>query len=537
MSEGDKHVVGLSTKFSNWPDSTTPRPLVPLGRRPALAAQAKAKEEANAKRKAQAQPPPSTQTETVSKAQTVVTAAQATTKQQEPASTSLVSSTATQKSKDPESSVVVASEDPGSSVATEETKENEETGEEETGKEKEPIKKGKKVNEIKKEVTSIDVNTPVKRKEIRIYNKSFLVETTVQNPLTEEQELLYKQLYLDKFEEEDEAWRKQVLQEVIDGCTEDFGITVNPKCHTFRSYLEKLAVKVFDEDKPILWEKDDEIEETKEEEYKYENENEDEDEDKDEDEDEDEDEAIEYEITISISLSDLHRLLTSIPVKESETQNASMTLDEAKAMADELYKVFPKESRRELYNRIIGNPESPFYTTPGEGIRNTGSYNALTSMLTFNDTKVTKPSSIVDTVKINNKLLTDSEKLKLYTLFITEMEILNYSAYATFVKDSNLSKIKIIINQKPVILSIDDCIKFTRKDNQNNDMETIAKITRFDGNMSSSKAKGIYFLPWRVPEKRWATEISPSRMIDLANPLDNGDWRTIIKQDICPDKT
>lgn len=256
---------------------------------------AKAKEKENAKRKAQA--PPSTQTETVSKAQSVVTTAQEATKQQEQASTSLVSSTATQTQKDPESSVV---------VATEETKENEETGEEGSGREKEPIKKGKKVNEIKKNVTNIDVDTPIKRKEINIYNKSFLVETKVDDPLTEEQDLLYNHLYLPEFEgEEDEAWRKQVLQEVIDSCTGDFGITVNPKCNTLRSYLEKLALKVFETDLPIRWWKDVEIEKKKEE-YIYPNE------DEENEEDEDEDEATDYEIILTIALSDLRSLLLSL---------------------------------------------------------------------------------------------------------------------------------------------------------------------------------------------------------------------------------
>jgi hypothetical protein len=267
----------------------------------------------------------------LSKARNTVTAAQATTTQQRtdsppaPVSTSLASSTA------PESSIAIATE----GTKDEDEESGEETSEGESGEEKEPIKKG---NEIKKEVTSIDVNTPIKRKEIRIYNRSFLVETTVQDPLTEEQGLLYEQLYLSEFEgEEDEAWRKQVLQEVIDGCTEDFAVTVNPQCHTFRSYLEKLALKVFETDQPILWWKDKEVEEKKED-VVYPNE-------ENEENEEDEDEATDYEITISISLSNLNNLLKQMKDIHLTSATSLQTGDNPNAVA-------------------LTNATSPYYLDP-----------------------------------------------------------------------------------------------------------------------------------------------------------------------------
>ena len=265
----------------------------------------------------------------------------------------------------------------------------------------------------------------------------------MENPLTEEQERLALHLRLPEFKGKDDKWRHSVLREVIEGCTGDFSVTVGAQCHSFRSYLEELAQKVFDEDMPIIWEGEEEERKEAEEGRKKRKtlrKNEDKEEgegegkeskEKDKKKGEEEGEEKEYEITISIPLDVLRNLLTSMPV--------------------------------------------------------TGS------------------------------------------------EILDNSAHATVVEGSNLSKIKIMIKGKPVILSKEDCIKFIRKDEHKNDMETIAKITGFA--FTNSLPTGIYFLPWRLAEKRWATEITPHRMIDLAKPLSGfGDWRTIIKQDICPDK-
>jgi hypothetical protein len=142
---------------------------------------------------------------------------------------------------------------------------------------------------------------PIKQKEIRIYNRSFLVETKVQDPLTEEQELLYKHLRLPELEgEEDEEWRHKVLQEVIDGCTADFTITLGPQCDTFRSYLEKLAQKVFDEDEPILWEGEEEQKEEEEDGKKKK---------KKKAAKKEKEEEKEVDITITIDLADLRSLL------------------------------------------------------------------------------------------------------------------------------------------------------------------------------------------------------------------------------------
>jgi hypothetical protein len=98
-------------------------------------------------------------------------------------------------------------------------------------------------------------------KSITIYNKTFLVETKVEDPLTEEQERLALHLRLPEFEDKDDKWRHSVLKEVIQGCTGDFSVTVGAQCHSFRSYLEELAQKVFDEDMPILWEGEEETKE------------------------------------------------------------------------------------------------------------------------------------------------------------------------------------------------------------------------------------------------------------------------------------
>jgi hypothetical protein len=164
-------------------------------------------------------------------------------------------------------------------------------------------------------------------KSITIYNKTFLVETKVEDPLTEEQTRLANHLYLCEFEGKDDEWRRTVLKEVIEGCIGDFSVTVGAQCHAFRSYLEELAQKVFDEDKPILWEGAEETKEngtsgTKKKKTirKEEGKGDGKDEGKEEGDKE-------YEITISISLSDLRTLLTSM--------NKSMTLNEAKGIADE----------------------------------------------------------------------------------------------------------------------------------------------------------------------------------------------------------
>ena len=123
------------------------------------------------------------------------------------------------------------------------------------------------------------------------------METNVEDVLTKEQELLYKHLYLPEFEgEEDEEWRHKVLQEVIDSCTSDFSIKLSPQCDTFRSYLEKLAQKVFDEDQPILYEGEEEQKEEEGEKKKKAAKKKGEEEE-------------EYEITITIVLADLRSLL------------------------------------------------------------------------------------------------------------------------------------------------------------------------------------------------------------------------------------
>ena len=86
----------------------------------------------------------------------------------------------------------------------------------------------------------------------------------MEDPLTPEQERLALHLRLPEFEGKDDEWKRTVLKEVIDGCTEDASITIAPQCHTLRSYLEELAQKVFDEDQPILWSEEEEKEEEEE---------------------------------------------------------------------------------------------------------------------------------------------------------------------------------------------------------------------------------------------------------------------------------
>ena len=150
---------------------------------------------------------------------------------------------------------------------------------------------GDNLNNVEPGDIPLTTDKEAETKRVKIYNKVFLVETTVEDPLTEEQERLALHLRLPEFEGKDDEWRRTVLKEVIDGCTEDASITIAPQCHTFRSYLEELAQKVFDEDQPILWSEEEEKEE--EEESTANN--------KDKDK--------EIDISITISLSELRNLL------------------------------------------------------------------------------------------------------------------------------------------------------------------------------------------------------------------------------------
>ena len=108
-----------------------------------------------------------------------------------------------------------------------------------------------------------------------------------------------------------------------------------------------------------------------------------------------------------------------MPVTGSETPNKSMTLDEAKAMADKLYKVFPKNLRTKLYNIIINNEESPFRNTPQT--KNTANSREFAKIISPTYAGSEPLSNTIEQLKVNNIPLTDSEKLKLYTLFITVM--------------------------------------------------------------------------------------------------------------------
>jgi hypothetical protein len=281
-------------------------------------------------------------------------------------------------------------------------------------------------------------------KSITIYNKTFLVETKVEDPLTKEQERLALHLRLPEFEGKDDEWRHSVLREVIQGCTGDFSVTVGAQCHSFRSYLEELAQKVFDEDKPIVWEGEEEerkeAEESEKKKRKILRKKEGEGDGKGDGkedgkgdgkgeakgegkEDGKGDDDKEYEITISISLSDLRNLLTSMPLIGSETQNKSMTLNEAKGIADELYKVFPKDSRTKLYNIIVNNQESPFRNTPET--KNTAHFKAFAKVISPTYAGSEPLSNTIEQLKVNNILLTDAQKLKLYTIFINVMNKIN----------------------------------------------------------------------------------------------------------------
>ena len=278
-------------------------------------------------------------------------------------------------------------------------------------------------------------------KSITIYNKTFLVETKVENPLTEEQERLALHLRLPEFEGKDDEWRHSVLREVIQGCTGDFSVTVGAQCHSFRSYLEELAQKVFDEDMPIIWEGEEEerkeAEESEKKKRKMIRRKEGEEEGKGDGKDEGKGDGKgdgkgegkgdskgdgkgegdkEYEITISISLDNLRSLLTSM--------NKSMTLNEAKGIADELYKVFPKDSRTKLYNIIVNNEESPFRNTPET--KNTAHFKAFAKIIspTYAGSEPLS-NTIEQLLNLHSIQLTDSQKLKLYTIFINVMNKIN----------------------------------------------------------------------------------------------------------------
>jgi hypothetical protein len=111
-------------------------------------------------------------------------------------------------------------------------------------------------------------------------------------------------------------------------------------------------------------------------------------------------------------------------------------------------------------------------------------------------------------------------------------------AKATFA-DRTRRSISITIGGEPQTLSVGDCVSFNRVVKEGEDPYTIAKIISFGNNHHNPYINRIFYEPWRVAEKRWATPSLPSREIGLEQPYlsgNGGDWTTLVKLAKCPDQ-
>jgi hypothetical protein len=110
-------------------------------------------------------------------------------------------------------------------------------------------------------------------------------------------------------------------------------------------------------------------------------------------------------------------------------------------------------------------------------------------------------------------------------------------AKATFV-DKSRQSIAITIDGVPQTLSVNDCISFNRDVKEGADPYTIAKILGF-GYAGDKYVNRIFYVPWRVAEKRWGSQTLQSRAVGLESPYkgsNEGDWTTLVKLAKCPDQ-
>jgi hypothetical protein len=129
---------------------------------------------------------------------------------------------------------------------------------------------------------------------------------------------------------------------------------------------------------------------------------------------------------------------------------------------------------------------------------------------------------------------------------VTGTEKFITDANAKIIEDHNheIRTIRIIIDGKPVDLSINDCIEYKRIR-----IDTIAKILGFGWtwiHINGKKEKEInriFYLPWDQTTLDWKPKIPfGQRGIlltwDVANPDEHlhGDWTTIKKLEHCPKK-
>lgn len=111
------------------------------------------------------------------------------------------------------------------------------------------------------------------------------------------------------------------------------------------------------------------------------------------------------------------------------------------------------------------------------------------------------------------------------------------SAKATYVEGTKQTAIHIVIDSMPVVLARGDCIEFRRVVKTGENPVTVAKILGFSYN-GKGYVDRIFYLPWRVNEKKWGSSAFPQRQIGLERPYsggDDGDWTTIVKLAACPD--
>lgn len=110
-------------------------------------------------------------------------------------------------------------------------------------------------------------------------------------------------------------------------------------------------------------------------------------------------------------------------------------------------------------------------------------------------------------------------------------------AKATFAGTTQQS-IEITIGGVPQTLSVGDCVSFNRVVKEGADPYTIAKISGF-GSSGGQYVNRIFYVPWRVAEKRWGSQTLPQRAVGLEHPYkggNEGDWTTLVKLAKCPDQ-
>jgi len=105
-----------------------------------------------------------------------------------------------------------------------------------------------------------------------------------------------------------------------------------------------------------------------------------------------------------------------------------------------------------------------------------------------------------------------------------------------FVENSDHKSI--CMTNSGLVLSIGDCIQFTRDAKIRGTETIIAKIIGFGYNISRGYANRIFYLPWRATEQRWASFKIPQRAIGLMDYYDEGnnDSISLVENPMLSDK-